>query len=50
MNTPVVKYRGLLNLANQASEGNLQGLKAFAAVAEDAATQEAPAEEAAPAE
>ena len=37
MNTPVVKYRGLLNLANQASEGNLQGLKAFAAVAEDTA-------------
>lgn len=37
MNTPVVKYRGLLNLANQASEGNLQGLKPFAAVAEDTA-------------
>ena len=37
MNTPTVKYRGLLNLANQASEGNLQGLKPFAAVAEDTA-------------
>jgi len=37
MNTPVIKHRGLLNLANQASEGNLQGLKAFAAVAEDTA-------------
>lgn len=39
VNTPIVKPegKGLLSLANQASEGSLQALKPFAAVAEDTA-------------
>ena len=39
VNTPIVKPegKGLLSLANQASEGSLQALKPFASVAEDTA-------------